>query len=176
MAAVTGCARGSEVAVEAPMLGADVVARATASSAPASGGSQLRPGLLGRAADAPFERGDRFRGHYWCSQGRTELTLVIEDLDEANLTALFEFDYPGGVSNEPASGSYRMRGSFDPQSLAVRLKGERWIEQPDGYVMVDLVGAMSKSGSLSGSVSGPGCSTFYLDGARRAQRAQAAIP
>jgi hypothetical protein len=69
-----------------------------------------------------------------------------------------------------------MSGSFDPQSLAVRLKGDRWIEQPDGYVMVDLVGAMSKSGSLSGSVSGPGCSTFYLDGTRRAQRAQARRP
>ena len=119
-------------------------------------------------ADAPFDRGDRFAGHYVCAQGRTELTLVIEDLDGTEVSAIFEFDYPGGGgTHAPASGSYRMHGSFDPRSGAVHLDPDRWVEQPDGYVMVGLVGQVSRTGSISGTVKGPGCSTFYLDAPAR---------
>lgn len=149
------------------MLGADVVARAvtTTSAAPTS--------RVRRAStDAPFERGDRLTGHYVCAQGRTELTLVIEDVDGDEVGALFEFDYPGGGgANAPASGSFRMRGSIDPASRAVRLEADRWIEQPDGYAMVGLVGSVSKSGSMAGTVKGPGCTSFYLEGPRHAKSA-----
>lgn len=128
-----GCARGA-TPVEAPMISADVAARAVATTTPASDGGARRPSA---AHDAPFDRGDRFAGHYVCAQGRTELTLVIEDLDGEDVSAIFEFDYPGGGgANAPASGSFRMRGSFDASSRAIHLDGDRWIEQPDGYAMV----------------------------------------
>ena len=126
-----------------------------------------RPRLAANA-DGPLDRGDRLKGQYFCAQGRTELTLVIEDLDGDEVAAIFEFDYPGGGgTSAPASGSYRMHGSFDANSHALRLDGDRWIEQPDGYVMVGLVGTVSKSGSITGTVKGPGCSTFYVSGPRR---------
>jgi hypothetical protein len=149
------------------MLSADAVARVTTTSA-----SPAHPSTMRAASHAPFERGDRLSGHYVCAQGRTELTLVIEDLDGDDVSALFEFDYPGGGgSHAPAAGSFRMRGSVDHDSRALRLDGETWVERPEGYAMVGLVGTVSKSGSIAGTVKGPGCSTFYLDGPRRAKSA-----
>jgi hypothetical protein len=163
-----GCARTS-AAVEAPMISAEVAARAVATTTPASTAAARRRSA---APDAPFDRGDRFAGHYVCAQGRTELTLVIEDLDGDDVSAIFEFDYPGGGgANAPASGSFRMHGSFDARSRAVHLDGDRWIEQPDGYAMVGLVGTISKSGSIDGIVRGAGCSSFYLDAPRTRQTA-----
>lgn len=141
------------------MLGADTVARAMTSTTTAPSPRSRNTA----AADAPFERGDRFAGHYVCAQGRTELTLVIEDLDGDDVAAIFEFDYPGGGgANTPANGSFRMHGSFDARTGALRLDGDRWLDQPDGYAMVGLVGTLSKSGSIDGTVKGPGCSTFYV--------------
>lgn len=150
------------------MISAEAAARAVqAASAPPA--HAVRAHVA--SSDVPFVRGDRLGGHYVCGQGRTELTLVIEDIDGDDVGALFEFDYPGGGTTSPASGSFRMRGSIDPRSGALRLEGDRWIEQPDGYAMVGLVGTVSKSGSIAGTVKGPGCTTFYLDGPRRARSA-----
>jgi hypothetical protein len=157
-----GCASPSKL-VEAPMINAEVAARSAPPTTSSADG--LRARLVSPdGRDAPFERGDRFAGHYVCAQGRTELTLVIEDLDGTEVSAIFEFDYPGGGgTHAPASGSFRMHGSVDPRTGAVHLDGDRWIEQPDGYAMVGLVGQVSKTGSISGTVKGPGCSNFYLD-------------
>lgn len=148
------------------MISADAAARAVEARAASSASPEL---LVARAPspDAPFVRGDRLGGHYVCAQGRTELTLVIEDLSGNDVSAIFEFDYPGGGgTHTPASGSYRMHGSFEPRTRSLRLEGDRWIEQPDGYVMVGLVGTVAKSGTINGTVNGPGCSTFYLDAPR----------
>ena len=162
--AASGCG-ASNALVEAPMIDAASAAR---TAPPASSSPDGAHGRL-VTADAPFDRGDRFAGHYVCAQGRTELTLVIEDLDGTEVSAIFEFDYPGGGgTHAPASGSYRMHGSIDPRSGAVRLDPDRWIEQPDGYVMVGLVGQVSRTGSISGTVKGPGCSTFFLEAPARA--------
>lgn len=156
------------------MVSADVALPSDSGGAPAPKASV--PMRLG-SGDAPFERGDRLQGHYWCAQGRTELTLVIEDVDGDAVSGIFEFDYPGGGTTDPANGSFRVRGSLEsntasiPSSRTVRLDGVRWIEQPDGYMMVGLVGTVSKTGSISGTVKGPGCTTFYLDSGKRRKTA-----
>lgn len=159
----SGCMHSAS-SVDAPMISAEVAARELPASArPGDPVARARAPL----ADAPFDRGDRLGGHYVCAQGRTELTLVIEDLEGNDVSAIFEFDYPGGGgTHTPASGSFRMHGSFDSRTRALRLDGDRWIEQPDGYVMVGLVGTVSKRGTIDGVVKGPGCSTFYLDAPR----------
>ena len=150
------------------MISADAAAQAVATTIPAD---SRRPLLAAVASSAgAFVRGDRLSGHYMCSQGRTELTLVVEDVEGDDVTAIFEFDYPGGGGNStPAGGSFRMHGSFDARSRALRLDGDRWMEQPDGYVMVGLVGIVSTSGSISGTVKGPGCTSFYLAGPPRSR-------
>lgn len=159
------------------MISADVALASGSDGVPAPKASL--PMRLG-SGDAPFERGDRLRGHYWCAQGRTELTLVIEDVDGDAVSGIFEFDYPGGGTTEPANGSFRVRGSLESNAKSapsaastptLRLDGVGWIEQPDGYMMVGLVGTVSKTGSISGTVKGPGCTTFYLDSGKRRRTA-----
>jgi hypothetical protein len=164
--AFVACGRGP-MSVEAPMIAADA-------QAPLAVGSSDGGRALGKTADAPFERGERFKGHYWCAQGRTELTLVIEDVVEHEVDLIFEFDFPGNARYPAAVGSYRMRGTWETSGRALKLKGERWIDQPGDYVMVDLAGTVSASGSISGRVTGaPQCTTFSVspdrskDGARR---------
>lgn len=145
------------------MISADAAAR-DAAALPTTTSADARPSaLLDHRRDGPFDRGDRLAGHYVCAQGRTELTLVIEDRAGTDVSAIFEFDYPGGGGGHPpASGSFRMHGSVDASTGALRLDGDRWLEQPDGYAMVSLVGTVSKTGAISGTVKGPGCSSFYL--------------
>jgi len=170
-----GCAR-PQTPVEVPMISADAALAASGGGAPESKSSP--PMRLG-SGDAPFERGDRLRGHYWCAQGRTELTLVIEDVDGEAVSGIFEFDYPGGGTTDPANGSFRVRGALDastPSGPTLRLDGVRWIEQPDGYMMVGLVGTVSKTGSISGTVKGAGCTTFYLDSGKRRRTADHTPP
>jgi hypothetical protein len=153
------------------MLGADVVARAITTTTSAQA-SPSRMASIG----GPFERGDRLAGHYVCAQGRTELTLVIEDLEGSDVAAIFEFEYAGGGgAHAPASGSFRMHGSFDAATRALRLDGDRWLEQPDGYAMVSLVGTVATSGSIEGTVKGSGCSTFYV-AAPRVKRSASVSP
>jgi hypothetical protein len=147
------------------MISAEAAALAVAPSTTSAEATRSRT----TSVNGPLDRGDRLNGHYWCAQGRTELTLVIEDVNGDDISAIFEFDYPGGGVAPPAGGSFRMHGSVDPGSRAVSLDGDRWIEQPDGYAMVGLVGTVSRTGSVSGTVKGPGCSTFYLDGSARAK-------
>jgi hypothetical protein len=144
------------VAIEAPMLAVDPDA-----STPRPGADAGRPLVL-EATDAPLARGDRYHGHYWCAQGRTELTLVVEDVNDDALEAIFEFDFPGSPAHTAAVGSYRMRGTWDNRARTLHLKGERWIDQPGGYAMVDLTGAISATGTISGRVTGPGCTTFTV--------------
>lgn len=133
---------------------------AASSDAPAAssgdGGRSLAP------SGVPFERGDRFRGHYWCSKGRSELALVIEDFSEDTVEVTAELDVRAGGRTPPAFGSYRMRGTWDARSRTLRLKSDRWLEQPAGHEMVDLTGTVAPSGTISGRVVGSGCTTFSV--------------
>jgi hypothetical protein len=140
------------------MIAADAEAPALVVGAPDAGHPRAP-----RASDAPFGRGERFKGQYWCSQGRTELTLVIEDVDGEDVEALFEFSFPGSSTSAAAEGSYRMRGTWEARGRTLKLKGEQWIDQPTGYIMVDLSGTVGSSGVISGRVSGaPQCTTFSV--------------
>jgi hypothetical protein len=175
-----GCAHApsAPICVEAPMISAEAAARAVATTT--TSGEPRRSRATAATGEMPFQRGDRLSGHYMCSQGRTELTLVVEDVDGDDVSAIFEFDYAGGGggaggSHAPAGGSFRMHGAFDARSRALRLDGDRWLEQPDGYAMVGLVGTVSSTGSVSGTVKGAGCTSFYVAGPRHgAQKASAA--
>jgi len=123
-------------------------------------------------AEFPFERGDRLTGHYWCAQGRTEATLLIEDIGEDAFDAIFEFSFPGSATYDPAEGSYRVRGTYDARSRKLKLVHDRWLEQPVGYNMVDFAGEVGRAGGVTGTISGaPGCSTFTLSPDRAKDKA-----
>lgn len=164
--AVFAACGGSAKVVEAPMLAADASAPGDAFGA--SGDSTRSTANRDASAESVLTAGDRYVGHYWCAQGRTQLVLAIDEVEGDRVDAIFEFDFEGSPTAAPAEGSYTMRGTFDAKTRALRLKAERWIDKVDGYVMVDLVGTIAATGSISGNIVGvSGCTTFFVNAPRR---------
>jgi hypothetical protein len=156
------CARRG--VVEAPMTSADASAAALALGRPAGAGSAT-VSVGAPARELPIRVGDRWTGTYTCNQGNTELVLVVERVEAADsglqIEAIFEFHYLGnGGAYAAASGSARMRGSYDAATKRLRLDGDQWIDQPPNYRLVNLVGTLDKMGAYAGTVEGPGCTRF----------------
>src|SRR5262249_19044594 len=96
-----------------------------------------------------------------CAQGVTGLVLRIAGSGEA-VTARFEFFADPSNPSVP-SGAYTMRGRFETKSRTLSLRQERWLEQPPGYIMVDLAGNVSADGrTLAGRMAHESCTTFSL--------------
>jgi len=102
------------------------------------------------AVDASAMRGT-WRGTYVCAQGLTALSLDVTAQPNGDLTATFNF---GAVPSNPGvpTGSYSMTGHVYPGSVV--LKQNQWINQPAGYVMVDIVGTPPSAGAdvFTGSI------------------------
>ncbi|MCX4545724.1 serine/threonine protein kinase [Streptomyces sp. NBC_01565] len=104
-----------------------------------------------------------WQGTYLCGQGLTRLDLTITSPGGHALEAVFAFsahpDNPG-VPN----GSFTMTGSF--QNGRMTLRGDRWINQPPGYLMVDLEAGVTgpRPALISGAVisSVASCSQFMV--------------
>ena len=104
-----------------------------------------------------------WEGEYTCGQGNTGLKLTIKEPSGPTLPAVFEFfPLPGNPSAK--KGSYSMVGSRSAGGHVV-FKQEKWIDQPPGYVMVDLeVTSPIDAGTrqLSGDVLDPSCKGFSV--------------
>lgn len=105
-------------------------------------------------------------GRYICNQGVTAITLDIASAaipdQNSRLTATFRF---GPVRENPGVpvGAFTMSGEYDARTRQVVLRGQRWIDRPSGYEMVDLRGRLATSGDLiSGSVPFEGCGRFQV--------------
>jgi hypothetical protein len=152
-----GCAGASPSVVEAPMTTSDGKdGGAALAIVPAS-----EPSFVPRSPDFPFARGDHWKGTYFCAQGRTNLELSVEDVEDDAFEVVFAFSVPT-AQRLPITGSFRMQGSWDAKERRLQLKAERWLDQPPGYEMVDLVGKVSRVGVIDGTVAGPGCTTFSV--------------
>lgn len=100
-------------------------------------------------------------GTYSCAQGETGLRLSITAGSSSGLDATFAF-YPLPDNPGAASGRFTMHGRSTSEGLL--LVHDQWVEQPDGYTMVDLVSDPGSSSAtvLRGRVRGSGCDTFRL--------------
>ncbi|MDX6738160.1 hypothetical protein [Actinocorallia sp. A-T 12471] len=112
------------------------------------------PVATGQAPRTPRPGGIRadelsgtWTGTYTCSGRVRALELTVMPSGD-DLEAEFVFYPSAELSGEP-HGSYVMSGTFGGGVLD--LKGEAWIDQPSGYVMVDLSGvpARAADGSLT---------------------------
>jgi hypothetical protein len=144
----TSCAqsiRGNAVAVAgAPRPSA------TSSSAPSSS--------AGRFDLASLE--GVWEGDYTCGQGKTGLRLEIGAVEGDTLSTTFTFS-PLAKNPTAASGSFSMIGTETGGKLV--FKQDKWMNQPDGYSMVDLeVSDPPQGGTLSGVVIGGSCSDFSV--------------
>jgi hypothetical protein len=103
-----------------------------------------------------------WRGSYLgCGQGPTGLRLVVKRKGSAadRIKATFSFF---ALPSNPAvpSGSYSMTGYYFPGGVA--LDGTRWIHQPAGYGIVNLVGVPPRPGGKKFRGAIVGCTTFSL--------------
>ncbi|MFR9795696.1 protein kinase domain-containing protein [Streptomyces sp. MS06] len=120
------------------------------------------------SADPSPESGDgvslsgRWNGSYVCNQGITGLVLTIEQHDDGTADAVFAF-YPAPSNPQVPRGSFAMSGTFVNGLLTLR--ATHWIEQPPGYVAVDLQAARDPSlpNHLDGRIYGPNCTTFSTE-------------
>jgi hypothetical protein len=102
----------------------------------------------------------RWVGRYECPQGVTGLTLEIVTA-ASGATATFRF-YAVPENPGVPSGSFVMRGWVRSDG-GVELVPDHWIEQPEHYLMVGLVGAIDPTGStLRGRIREPECGALEL--------------
>ncbi|MCK5682572.1 SH3 domain-containing protein, partial [bacterium] len=106
----------------------------------------------------PFKPNQIWKGSYYCKQGKTNLDFKIKEVDNAEITAIFDFNY-----KNQAIGSYSIKGYFNSIRREIKLKPIKWINRPSGYGMVGLSGRISKDGNhFSGKIDSSGCSGFDL--------------
>ncbi|MEU2158036.1 serine/threonine-protein kinase [Streptomyces sp. NPDC019396] len=100
-------------------------------------------------------------GTYVCNQGITGLSLTIEDDGGGVVSAVFSF-FPDPSNPLVPRGSFAMSGTFLDGELALR--GAYWIEQPPGFLMVDLAAEYDPGtpGHLDGVVYGANCLSFSV--------------
>ncbi|RZS36896.1 hypothetical protein EV193_106130 [Herbihabitans rhizosphaerae] len=103
-----------------------------------------------------------WEGTYLCNQGETGLRLAVDPPRAGAVTAVFEF-FPLETNPKAARGKFSMIGTVI--NGRVLLKQHEWIEQPEGYGMVDvdLPGPVPPDApELTGRVVFEGCTTLKL--------------
>ncbi|TKG59028.1 hypothetical protein [Prauserella endophytica] len=100
-----------------------------------------------------------WRGSYFCAQGETGLELEVSPAEGDTVPAVFSF-FPVEGGPPTPSGSFKVNGVEENGQFVFRQ--DAWIEQPEGFVMVDLGVASVENGTMTGRVGGPGCDAFSL--------------
>jgi hypothetical protein len=105
-----------------------------------------------------------YEGQYNCAQGPTHLTIVAFTPDYQGVQqAVFAFSPMAENPNVPV-GEFILSGRVETVPNGVLdLRQSRWIRQPAGFQMVDLMGRVSSDGkSIHGRVILTGCTDFSV--------------
>lgn len=108
-----------------------------------------------------------WNGEYVCNQGLTGMTLAVRSAHPAGggkiaMRARYIFFAIAENPNLP-TGCYELAGHVDAATGALTLEAGRWLRHPDGWLTVDLSGAVDFAAlSMSGAVEGYNCTTFTL--------------
>ena len=88
-----------------------------------------------------------WRGEYTCAQGRTVMTLAMNQNASGAVRAVMTFSAHPKNPHVP-TGCFTMNGLYDAKSGALALKQDKWLQQPDAnWYMIDLSGAVSRDGA-----------------------------
>lgn len=107
-------------------------------------------------------------GHYTCEQGNTAFDLQISSSNQTHLKALFYFHpinsngFLSLIIPTVPKGCFLMQGYLNAASSTVYLLPTTWLLQPPGFVTVSLQGQLLNNDNISGTVDGPGCTSFLL--------------
>ena len=102
-----------------------------------------------------------WEGSYTCGQGETGVKLEISQPDATGSAETTFTFFPLATNGTAKSGSYAMR--LGDSGGQFKFTSDHWIDQPQGYEMVDLLvqGTPSKD-RISGKVVDPQCTTFTV--------------
>jgi hypothetical protein len=117
---------------------------------------------VNRTSSDPWYAGV-WEGGYICAQGRTDVTLTMEAVRGNGVEALFEF-YAAAENPDVPSGSYRLAGVW--AEGGIHLEGVEWVEQPPGYIMVDIASNPDLAigpDLLAGRVEDESCEQFIME-------------
>jgi hypothetical protein len=129
------------------------------SSSPTDSGASLGNSAASTPVSLPAIAGV-WTGTYTCNQGLTDLRLTINDSGGGALTATFDFSADPSNPGVP-SGSFAMTGTYSASGLV--LNQDYWINEPDGYSMVNLTAPPPTGNTIQGTVQGPGgCTSFSV--------------
>jgi hypothetical protein len=133
---------------------------ATADS-PAAGGAEIVEIVeIPATADARAFTGT-WHGWYDCAQGHTSLRLDLIGQEDGRVEGTFAFSEHPENPGVP-SGSYRVHGTLS-SGLVLRLEAGDWIEHPQDYFPVPLVGRLElERARYWGFVDFLGCETFSV--------------
>lgn len=96
-------------------------------------------------------------GEYVCSQGQTDLTFEITDVEYNDFSAIFKFYH----KKSKTEGSYSVTGNIRGNIMETRLK--KWIKRPSGYYAVNILGVYDPyNKEISGQVTSKGCEYFRI--------------
>jgi hypothetical protein len=142
----------------APSATVEVQAAAVAPAASSAPAATVAPIPTAAAAPStPFVTGESWSGSYVCGQGPTQVQLHVKR-GGTEVQGVFAF-----VTKNKTTGSFNMTGAYDTAARHLHLNAGNWVSQPPGFVTVNLDGTVSADGhGFSGTVQGPGCSTFSL--------------
>jgi hypothetical protein len=110
----------------------------------------------------PFEQHPTWVGEYDCPQGRTRLALRVLRAQGKHVRAVFDFRH----APTDVSGKFLLAGTFDEHTGDVALAPVRWLQHPEGYEWVGMVGRVSLEGrDFVGHIAHPTCGAFKLSAA-----------
>lgn len=96
-------------------------------------------------------------GRYLCAQGWTDMTLTVADVEGPRVQIRGDFAH----GSTGVRGSYMLRGTCYPHNQRMLLFPQRWVQQPPGYIMVGMSGAVAAGGqSFTGRMLNRDCGAF----------------
>jgi hypothetical protein len=162
LAPVSAC--GKPVAGE-PRAAQNAVRTAPRTTTPSRKPTTSAPRTSGKPSTSDVLKGlaGTWNGEYTCGQGDTGLKLTVKAPESGALPATFEF-FPLAGNPSAKKGSYTVIGAISPAGQLV-FKQQQWIDQPEGYVMVDLAVTSpltADAAQLSGDVLMDNCKGFSV--------------
>jgi hypothetical protein len=106
-----------------------------------------------------------WEGGYSCAQGKTFMRLTLDGEWGGRVKGTFFFSsasWNGGENRSVPDGEFEVEGTMAEDGTVI-LKGGRWINQPSGYMTVDLTARTYTDGEgtwIGGQVLSEGCTTF----------------
>jgi hypothetical protein len=100
-------------------------------------------------------------GKYLCGRA-LGMQLMLESPAPGRVSGVFTFFSYGGTAANPI-GAYRVAGTFDPQTRALRLQPAEWIKQPTQWTAAALSGTVSPDATaIKGTIESAICTSFEV--------------